>query len=500
MSKLDAWIERVSPGWALQRSLSRLQLTEVNRAYDAAQVSNYRKNRTGNRASGDAVMYSAGAKLRNIARYLDENHDIAIGILDTLVNNIVGTRIQIQPMIRTKKGELATAANEIVRNIYRDWSRRPEVTRELSMAEVQRQICRSWLRDGEVLVQDLLGTRRDLRHATGIPYSVELVEADFLPFELNGQRPLVIHGVEKDAWGRPVAYYLYRDHPGNTLAPDLPFNGNTKRVSADRLRHIKFTRRIRQTRGVTIFHGVLNRLDDIKDYEESERIAARVASAFTAAIKKSASFQTPVGQTSGSRTMEMAPGMIFDNLLPGEDIVTIDSKRPNPALEPFRNGQLKATAAGTMTGYSSISRNYDGNYSAQRQELVESQPAYRRLQNYFIDSAIEPMHRNLIDAAILSGDLVLPRGVDMRSVYEASFRGDGIPWIDPEKEANADILLINNAIKSRRRIQRERGIDPDAEEKEIAEERQTLPPPVAAEGEPVTSPGAPASVPAAVNQ
>jgi capsid protein len=59
----------------------------------------------------------------------------------------------------------------------------------------------------------------------------------------------------------------------------------------------------------------------------------------------------------------------------------IKSDRPNPNLETFRNGQLRAVAAGSRGSFSSIARNYDGTYSAQRQELVESTEGYFILQD-----------------------------------------------------------------------------------------------------------------------
>ena len=61
--------------------------------------------------------------------------------------------------------------------------------------------------------------------------------------------------------------------------------------------------------------------------------------------------------------MKFAPGMIFDDLSPGESVETIDSTRPNPGLEAFRQGQLRAVSAGLGTSYSTLARDYNGTYS-----------------------------------------------------------------------------------------------------------------------------------------
>ncbi len=71
----------------------------------------------------------------------------------------------------------------------------------------------------------------------------------------------------------------------------------------------------------------------------------------------------------------------------------VKSDRPNPNLETFRNGQLRAVAAGSRLSFSSTARNYNGTYSAQRQELVESTDGYLILQDWFIGAVTRPMYR-----------------------------------------------------------------------------------------------------------
>ncbi|WP_162948651.1 phage portal protein, partial [Pseudomonas aeruginosa] len=84
------------------------------------------------------------------------------------------------------------------------------------------------------------------------------------------------------------------------------------------------------------------------------------------------------------RELTIQPGIIYDDLKPGEEIGMVKSDRPNPNLETFRNGQLRAVAAGSRLSFSSTARNYNGTYSAQRQKLVESTDGYLILQDWFI--------------------------------------------------------------------------------------------------------------------
>jgi capsid protein len=88
--------------------------------------------------------------------------------------------------------------------------------------------------------------------------------------------------------------------------------------------------------------------------------------------------------------------MVFDDLRPGEEIGLIDTKRPNPNLLSFRQGQLRATGSGTQSSYSSIAKDYDGTYSAQRQELVESYAAYATLASEFTSRVVRPVYEAFI--------------------------------------------------------------------------------------------------------
>lgn len=64
------------------------------------------------------------------------------------------------------------------------------------------------------------------------------------------------------------------------------------------------------------------------------------------------------GSKDKERELTIQPGIIYDDLKPGEEIGMVKSDRPNPNLETFRNGQLRAVAAGSRLSFSSTARNY----------------------------------------------------------------------------------------------------------------------------------------------
>ncbi len=455
MKVIETTIAFFSPGWAFSRARYRNALA----AYEGAKPSRLRKDRPDN-SSGDAIVGAGGAALRGYARQLEQNYDVAQRILDVMVQKIVGAEgISVEPLIRNKEGKLHKEFIRELLLVWNEWKLHPEVTGELNYGAMQRISCRSWLRDGEMLAQQLLGKVPGLKHGTIVPFSLELIESDLLPFDYDDESKGITQGVERNAWGQPVGYHLYKSHPGDAT---YRINLTTKRVSADRILHLKNAKRIRQARGVSVLASIIRRIEDLKDYEESERIAARVDAALTAYIKKGVpdQYTAPTDGTESDRKFGMKPGMVFDGLNEGEEVGTIQSNRPSTLLEPFHKFMFRTAAVTAGATYSSVSGDYNGSYSAQRQELVEGYGGYGVLTADFVNQFSLPNWRAFIDMAILSGQLTVPNDVDMRTLYMAGFFGPSMPWIDPVKEANGYKIMERSGYKSAQEIIRKLGANP----------------------------------------
>jgi lambda family phage portal protein len=466
---LDRVIAALSPQWAVSRSQAR----QILAYYEAASPSRtLKKRREG--GSGNTAVGRAGRSLREQARHLEQNLDIARGILDTLVTNIVGPAgIGIEPQPRRADGSIHQECARAIRELLRDWERRPEVTWRHNWAACQRLTARGWVRDGESLGQILEGSISQYRHGSRLPLSLELFEADFLPLDLSDAGRNIVHGVELDRWGRPLRYHLYQHHPGDLYAAAGSLVAATRIVPAGRMVHLALTDRLHQVRGVSVFASVLERLEDLKDYEESERVAAKVAASMAAFIRKGTpDLYRPAdydGDEPEKRHMRFAAGMIFDDLLPGEDVGTINTSRPNPQLEPHRKGQLRAVSSGVRVGYSSAAKDYDGSYSSQRQEMIESYAHYGQLQSHFIGQFVQPIYERAVGLAASVGLLSVPADVIPATLDDALYLAPQMPWIDPQKEAGAWEIQERNCYASGPEIIRRRGLNPrDVVEQQLA--------------------------------
>ena len=455
-------------------AMKRLRAIQVTNAYDAAKPGRTFKGKRETRGP-NASTATAHRPLRETVREMEQNNDLITGALDVVVANIVGGGQAPEPMVMNSDGTPNVEVNDLIAKLWSDWSTAPEVTGELDEASAQRLTCRTLFRDGEVLARHHKGPRQNLTHGSKIPYSYELAEADMLVTDgtqiKSGNR--IVEGVELSAWRRPIAYHFYKEHPNDAVELNNRANTGTVRVIADRVTHLKLVTRIGQVRGITKFSSVIKRLNDVGEIDETERVAARVAAAFAAVIVKGdPQLYEESGTDSGHRELSLNPGMIFDDLNAGEDVRSIGSNRPNNELIPFRASQLRAGAGGIGISYSSWSKDYNGSYSSQRQELVEQHRLYTPLWAYFVQRFEVIKYKNFIDAARLSGLLQFPANIDIDSIYDAIYTQPVIPWIQPNQEATGWNTLYEMGAESLAGIIRMRGKNPRDIEKQRALENE----------------------------
>ncbi|WP_061783446.1 phage portal protein [Shewanella putrefaciens] len=459
MSIINDALAIFAPRLALQREAAAMSYRNL-KGYEAANPSRTHRAKKESRGANQAV-FAAGKSLREQARWLDENHDLSIGILDRFEERVIGAQgIVVEPQPRSISGEiLDELANDIQRR-FATWSLRCDVTGRFSRPELERLVLRSALRDGDVFGQHVMGKVSKFGHPNeqGTQYSIKALEADFIPYESNEPSKRVRQGLEVNAWGQVVNYHVLLDHP----ADQVGFRYKTKAVAASNMMHLGLFKRLHQLRGVSIFHGILTRLADIKDYEESERVAARIAAALAFYIKRGDASHYVMDDAVSSREIPIAPGMTFDDLKPGEDVGMIESNRPNVHMVEFRNGQMKAVAAGSRGSYSSIARDYKGSYSSQRQELVEQDESNRIMQQWFCAGWSRPVFRNFLKMEMLNKQdpLVLPPDIDIRTLFDAVYYGPTMPWIDPRKEAEGWEMMIAANVATEADWTRARGRNP----------------------------------------
>lgn len=475
MNPIERGIAILAPRYAAKRAQARYVLA----AYEGGKTSKRRKKSRDN-STGERQVVRDAATVRATMRDLERNHDLLRGALLTLTRNVIGPNgISVEPTPR--RGVPGSAdyddidddfARDLL-NLWRAWTARPEVTRTLSWAQAQELACRSWLRDGEAFAQLVEGNAAFITHGSRVPLSLELLEADVVPLDYSDDATNTDAGITRNEWGQPKAFWVYKRHPGNGGWYDI---NNLKSVPAERMLHLAVRERLSGLRGISLFASAIDRLYDIKDYEESERIAARIAARITAYVKRDVNMEwtPPLNDdgTAADREFLLEAGGIFTDTAPGEEIELVNPDRPNTGLGQFRMTQLRAASRPAQLSYSSFAGDYDGTYSAQRQELVESFDGYRMLTQQFISSFVQPVWERFVDLAIATGQIKVPAHIRPETVKQAEFRGPKMPWIDPKKEADALVVMTRAGFESSQKVIAERGGRIQDVYEQIARERR----------------------------
>lgn len=460
MNILDRAIGFFSPTAGLRRAHARRLLNRSYQGAEANRLTNHKKPR--NQAADSELMGPFGADaLRAWARALVRDNAYAWNVVDTIVSNIIGDGITAQSTYETPDGEDVENVNDARDKLWSEWCEVADINGELTFAEIQILAQREMVEAGEVLIRIINTPGKEYRGITRpVPLALEMIEADRLSLERDtfktrparGEGNSVVRGVEIDDKGKPVAYWIYPQHPNS---PYAVMNQVPERIPASEIIHLYRKDRVGQTRGVTWFAPIMSWMRDLGVYVDNEIQASAVASCFGVAIKT----DTPAGKLmapDGENTTDdngnsfeyLEPAMVV-RLKPGESVESINPGRPNSASEPWINLMLRGICAGTGTNYEAIAKDFSKtSYSSSRTSKLEDRPRYKRGQNYIVGHLCYPVWDRFCDAAARVEAEGFPTSTELlenrRGVAPVEWQLPEQEWVDPSSEQNAALSSIEN--------------------------------------------------------
>jgi lambda family phage portal protein len=423
------------------------------RIYHAAKASRLTAGFGTSTTSADSELISSLARLRSMSRALVRDAAYAKRAKVIVQNNVIGSGIGMQAQVMSTRDALREDLNDAIEAAWKDWccAEYCHTGGTLHFADLERALMGQIFEAGEVFVRK----HRRRFGDSAVPFALELIEAERVPDEFMSPAPpaamapgtIVKMGIEQDSFGRPLAYWVRKRHPG-----ELRFiQGETdmvERVPASEIIHLRIVDRWPQSRGEPWLHAVARKLNDMDGYSEAEIVAARGAASYVFTIE-SPDENTPLtGQAPAggdvapvSKEIVVEPGM-GTRLAPGEAWKTHAPNRPNTALDPFMRYMLREVAAGAGTSYESLSRDYSqSNYSSSRLGLLDDRDLWKMLQQWFLRNLRLPLHKEWLQAAVLARAVPSVRleeyGIDPRKFEAVLFKPRGWGWIDPTKEVEA---------------------------------------------------------------
>src|SRR5574340_290923 len=156
----------------------------------------------------------------------------------------------------------------------------------------------------------------------------------------------------------------------------------------------------------------------------------------------------PSGTDNQQPELDLEPGAV-QRLPGGEQFELVAPNRPNPNMDPFMRMMLREVAAGCGPSYESLSRDYSqSNFSSSRMGLLDDRDLWRTLQQWFIRSFREPLHKEWLQQAVLAKaipSIGVAEYVANRAKFEAvAFKPRGWSWVDPVKEVEAYVRAVRS--------------------------------------------------------
>lgn len=367
MNLIDRAIAGLSPAWAFRRAQARSALN-VLAHYDAATTGN--RASSWKRSSSDADA-SAGnrARIAFTGRDMIRNTPLALRGQTVIANNVVGDGIiwKVNGGTERRKKALRKVLKKHFDTTAIDANGRQNLygLQKLSMKAV--------VADGEVLIRR---RRRQNRDGFTLPFQIEVLEIDHLDttrdglLGLSGVEGEVREGIEYDAIGRRIAYWLFPRHPGGlrTLRGSL----ESRRVPASEIIHVYRQDRPGQMRGVSWFAPVALKLQDLDDSNDAQNMRQKIAACFAAfRVSPEADYAPSTTETADVAGLgTLVPGRI-QNLSPGESIVFSNPPKVD-GYDTFTRLVLQMVASGLGITYEALSGDLSQvNFSSARMGRME---------------------------------------------------------------------------------------------------------------------------------
>lgn len=450
-------------------------LRNMWRMYQAAKNDRLTSDWNTSSRAASSVIKQALPRLRDRARDLAENNDYFKRFLRAVGAGVIGANgFKFQNKAKTADGEsLDKPVNDDIEEQFRLWSRAQtaSVTRMKSFVEIQRLALECCSRDGEIFIHEI----RNFPNEFG--YALQIIEADLIDDQYDDISPagnLIRMGIEFDKWGAPLNYYVSSVRPGDDRNGIL--GENRTPIPASEIIHLFIEDRPNQVRGVPWGHTAMRGLHMLEAYLEAELVSARLGAAKMGWVTSPEGEDTDEDEEveTGEVIEEFEPGII-QRLPVGTEYTLSDPKHPAGNFPPFIQALLKGIAAGLNIAYTTLSNDLSGvNFSSMRGGLLDERDRYMQLQEWFKDHFLEIFWPSWFDESLLRSRFTSFDLLDARRVARPHWQGRRWPWIDPVKDAQANVINVNNGFDTRSNVIRESGKDPQEVAEELEQDSETF--------------------------
>lgn len=374
--------------------------------------------------------------------------------------------IGIVPRLKRISGTRKVELNDL----WEDFVKTCDADGVLNFYGLQTLAVRAWLEAGEVFIRK---RPRAADSTLSVPLQIQLIEAEYVPLLDTDTYPglpvgnTIRSGIERDKRGQRVAYWMFREHPGdgynNTIDPS-----RLLRIAASEVQHMFMPSRPGQLRGVSMLAPILTKLRSIGNYQDAVLTRQEIANLFVAFIKRTIPAGDPntdpltgkqIGGSFDNPLMPLAPGLLQE-LDDGQEVQFANPPEAGTTYSDYIRTENMGLAASNGLPYELFSGDILNISDRTLRVLINEfrRFAEQRQWQVVIPMMCQPVREWWTTAA-------LARGLVAMSEFEAVKRVEWSPhgWahIHPVQDPQGKKLEVDAGFRSRSSVVGERGDDPE---------------------------------------
>lgn len=469
MKKHGNWLDRailaIAPGWGKRRIANKYMAEELQRSWNYDAGEGGARNHYWNvvNESGEQTDKWDRNRVRARARDLERNSDQMNAVLDAFVRNVYGPGWELQTKVGDGESKDYTKLNKQIEAAWKRWkkARNCDVTGAQSFDEMIRMCVRRKKVDGGVLLVKRYTPKND----GFLPFKLQVFEVDELDETQSAPKykgDTVVGGIEYNSWNRPKGYWFRQYDIAGMQETDSVF------VSADDVIFYFTKTRPSQIREMSDMSPTISRIRDVNQYLEAVAVKERIQACFAVFFKPQSVAGMGFGR-SGVRTNDkdaggylgktLSPGMMAE-LPAGEEPYSVNPTGQAQNAAEFVKLQQKMLAAGQGMSYEAVSRDMsETNYSSARQSAIEDERTFAAEQESLQD-VLDEIYETFVISLVLAGKVEIKDfWTDKDKYLSHAWIMPAKKWIDPVKEANANLTALKSGQKTFQTLCAETGRD-----------------------------------------
>lgn len=412
----------------------------------------------------NAALTGSLETLRNRSRHSFRNSPLVKKAIRANVTNAVG--IGIMPSFVSED----QTYNEAMHLAWKEFAKRCDPEGILGIYGITALVDLTRRMQGECFIRR---RRRSLGYdGLKIPLQLQVLEPDFVPVSENKERSngnRIKNGIEFNRRGKRVAYWMYREHPGEQN--QIVNASQLVRVRAEDVIHVFRPERPGQIRGEPETATSLLKVKTFDSYDDAELQRKEVRSGYTGMLTRQEFddndylFNPFTGESltdeGAPEEASIQPGTFITGL-PGEDLKLFDGDNTGSGYKDFVREQKLMIAAGLNIPIELMSGDWSAINDRIYRALIQE---YRRgiemdQQHILIFQALEKIAGWVIEASILAG-VIRPLGyAEKRSDYhKIEWRPQAWKYINPVQDIQAQVMAKDNHLASGDALVEESGHD-----------------------------------------